>query len=92
VAELVRRQGEVAMTVELTLEFRDLVLKEAVAYPGASEADFGFSCVRAGGLDVWWRQRLVVPGREPSVTSAIRPRQVTIGRVGRALAAEAAYA
>lgn len=92
VVELLRRQGEEAMTIELTLEFRDLVIKHAVAYPGPSEPAFGFSRLRAGGIDVWWRQRLVVPGRDPAVTTAICPRHVVIGRVGRALSAVAAYA
>jgi hypothetical protein len=92
VVEHVRNQGEEAISLELTLEFEGLVVKHAVAYPGASEPAFGFSRLRVDGIDVWWRQRLVVAGRNPAVTTAIRPRQVVVGRVGRALSAVATYA
>ena len=80
------------VSVELTLEFDGLVIKHAVAYPGPSEPAFGYSRVRVENVDVWWRQRLVVPGREPVVTTSIRPRRVVVGRIGRALSAVADYA
>ncbi|HEV8623444.1 MAG TPA: hypothetical protein VG034_03215 [Acidimicrobiia bacterium] len=92
VVDLVRGQGEEAVSVELTLEFDGLVIKHAVAYPGPSEPAFGYSRVRVENVDVWWRQRLVVPGREPVVTTSIRPRRVVVGRIGRALSAVADYA
>jgi hypothetical protein len=92
VVDLVRAQGEEAISLKLTLEFQGLVVKHAVAYPGSSEPTFGYSRLRAEGIDVWWRQRLVVPGRDPAVTTAIRPRHVVVDRVGRALSAVAAYA
>jgi len=92
VVDLVRGQGEEAVSLELTLEFAGLVVKHAVAYPGASEPAFGYSRVRVGGIDVWWRQRLVVPGRDSALTASIRPRRVVVSRVGRALSAAAAYA
>ena len=92
VVDLVRGQGEKAVSLEFTLEFDGLVVKHAVAYPGASEPAFGYTRVRVEDVDVWWRQRLVVPGREPVVTTAIRPRRVVVGRVGRALSAVADYA
>jgi hypothetical protein len=92
VADLVRAQGEEAVSLELTLEFGNLVVKHAVAYPGPSEPDFGYSQVRVGNIDVWWRQRLVVPGRDPVVITSIRPRRVVVDRVGRALSALAHYA
>ena len=92
VVDLVRSQGEEAVSVELTLEFDGLVVKHAVAYPGASEPAFGYSRVRVEDVDVWWRQRLVVPGREPVVTTSIHPRRVVVGRIGRPLSAVADYA
>lgn len=92
VVDLVRGQGEEAVSLEFTLEFDGLVVKHAVAYPGASEPAFGYSRVRVEDVDVWWRQRLVLPGREPIVTTSIRPRRVVVGRIGRALSAVADYA
>jgi hypothetical protein len=92
VVDLLRGQGEEAVSIELTLEFGGLVVKHAVAYPGASEPAFGYSRVRVEDVDVWWRQRLVVPGREPVVTTSVRPRRVVVGRIGRALSAVADYA
>jgi len=38
VADLERRLGEGAITVEMTLDFDNLVTKDAVVFPGASEA------------------------------------------------------
>ena len=92
VAELVRRLGEQAITVELTLDFEGDVLKSAVAFPGASEPSLGYQLVTVEGLDVWWRQRLVLAAREPRVTTRVRPRRVYVSTVGRALAATAEYA
>lgn len=92
VADLLRNWGEEAVSVELTLEFGCLVVKHAVAYAGASEPAFGYSKVRVGDVDVWWRQRLAVPGREPVLSTSVRPRRVVLERVGRTLSAAAAYA
>jgi hypothetical protein len=92
VVDLLRRLGEGAITVELTIDFENDVTKHAVAFPGAAEPAFGFQCQRVDGLDVWWRQRLVLASREPRVTGQVRPRRLFVGRVGRALSAEAAYA
>ncbi|MGH8973591.1 MAG: hypothetical protein ACRD0C_10365 [Acidimicrobiia bacterium] len=92
VTKLVRRLGETAITVELTLDFEGDVLKSAVAFPGASEPSLGFERVTVGGLEVWWRQRLVLAAREPRVTTKVRPRHLRVSTVGRALSASADYA
>lgn len=92
--ELVRRLGEKAITVELTLDFEGDVLKSAVAFPGASEASLGYQRVRVDGLglDVWWRQRLVLASGEPRLSTKVRPRRLYVSTVGRALAVSAEYA
>ena len=92
VADLLWRLGESALTVELTLDFEGDVLKNAVAFPGASEPSLGFQRIRVGNVDVWWRQRLALASREPRVTDAVRPRRVVVSRVGKALSAFASYA
>ncbi len=92
VADLLWRLGEQALTVELTLDFEGDTLKQAVAFPGASDPSLGFQRVRVGDVDVWWRQRFVFASREPQVTQAVRPRHVVVSRVGRALSAVASYA
>jgi hypothetical protein len=92
VRKLVRRLGENAITVELTLDFEGDVLKSAVAFPGPSEPSLGFQLVTVDGVDVWWRQRLVLAAREPKVTTRVRPKLLSVTAVGRALAATAEYA
>ncbi len=92
VTELVRRLGEKAITVELTLDFEGDVLKSAVAFPGASEPSLGFQMVTVDGLDIWWRQRLVLATREPKVTKQVRPKRLYVSAVGKALAVTAEYA
>lgn len=92
VARLVRELGEDAITVELTLDFEGDALKRAVAFPGASEAGLGYQRATAGGLSVWWRQRLLLASGPACLTSAVRPRRVRIEAVGRALSARAEYA
>ncbi len=92
VVELVRRLGEQAITVELTLDFEGDVFKSAVAFAGPSEPSLGYQRVTVGDLDVWWRQRLVFASREPKVTTKIRPRCLHVSTVGQALAASADYA
>jgi hypothetical protein len=84
--------GEAALTVELTLDFEHDVTKHAVAFMGAGEPSLGYSCQRVGGIDVWWRQRLVLATRESKVTGNIRPRRLLVDRVGQALSARADYA
>ena len=92
VADLLWRLGETALTVETTVDFENDVLKTAVAYPGASDPSLGFERLRVDGLDLWWRQRLVLAAGEPSTTARIRPRRLVVGRLGRALHARAEYA
>ncbi len=92
VADLVWRLGEAAITVEMTLDFENDVTKHAVAFVGASEPSLGFQCVAVDGVDVWWRQRLVLAAREPRVTTDIKPHRLLVARVGRALSAEVDYA
>jgi hypothetical protein len=92
VADLVRRLGEGAITVEMTLDFENDVTKQAVAFVGASEPSLGFQRVAVDGVDVWWRQRLVLAAREPKVTTDIKPRRLLVARTGRALSAEVEYA
>jgi len=92
VEDLLWRLGEDALTVEMTLDFEGDVQKQAVAFPGAGEPSLGFQRVRVGHVDVWWRQRLALASREPRVTTAVRPRRLIVGRVGRALSARASYA
>jgi len=92
VTKLVRRMGEKAITVELTLDFEGDVLKSAVAFPGASEPSLGFQMITVDGLDVWWRQRLVLATGAPKVTTRVRPRLLRVSAVGRALSATAEYA
>ncbi len=91
-ADLVWRMGEAAVTVELTIDFENDVTKEAVAFMGASDAAFGYNCHRVDGIEVWWRQRLVLATREPRISADIRPRRLLVDRVGKCLAARADYA
>lgn len=92
VADFLRRSGEASVTVELTIDFEHDAQKQAVAFPGPGEPTLGYCCQRVDGIDVWWRQRLVLATREPKVTDAIRPRRLLVDCVGRALAARADYA
>ena len=92
VADLVWRLGEAAITVEMTLDFENDVTKRAVAFVGRSEPSLGFQCVAVDGVDVWWRQRLVLAAREPRITTDIKPRRLLVARVGRALSAQVEYA
>jgi hypothetical protein len=92
VAELLEGLGEEAITVEMTVDFENDVTKHAVAFFGASEPALGFQCVAVDGVDVWWRQRLVLATGEPRVTTDIKPRRLLVARVGRALSAEVDYA
>ncbi|MGH9040232.1 MAG: hypothetical protein ACRDZ3_08375 [Acidimicrobiia bacterium] len=92
VLPLLRLLGESALTVELTIDFERDVRKEAVVFPGAAEAGLGFERVTIHGIDVWWRQRLLLGLLEPRVTTAVRPRRLRVATVGRALWATADYA
>ena len=92
VANLLQRHGEAALTVELTVDFELDARKTAIAFPGPSEPSLGFRCVRVDGLDVWWRQRLVVGAHGPRLTDAIRPRRLLGERVGDARSAQVDYA
>ena len=92
VVDLLWRQGEAALTVELTIDFEHDVTKHAVAFVGAGEAAFGYRCQQVDGIDVWWRQRLMLGGGEPRLTGDIRPRRLLVDRSGRALSARADYA
>ena len=92
VGKLLQRLGEKAITVELTLDFEGDVLKSAVAFPGASEPSLGFQLLTVDGLDIWWRQRLVLAAQEPRVTTKVRPRRLHVGTMGRALTVTAEYA
>jgi hypothetical protein len=76
----------------VTLDFERDVQKRVTAFPGASDRALGFESSRSTGLDVWWRQRLVLATREPKVTASIRPRRLVVRRVGRALTAQVEYA
>jgi hypothetical protein len=89
---LLRLLGESALTVELTIDFEHDVRKSAIAFPGAAEEGLGFERVKVDGLDVWWRQRLLLGLREPAVTTRVRPRRLRVATVGRALSATAEYA
>jgi len=91
VADLLRRMGEAALTVELTIDFEHDATKDAVAFMGPGEPSLGYRCQRVDGIDVWWRQRLVLATREPRVTGDIRPRRLLVGRVGKFLSARADY-
>jgi hypothetical protein len=84
--------GEAAVTVELTIDFEHDATKHAVAFLGAGEPALGYRCHRVDGIEVWWRQRLVLASREPKVTGDIRPRRLLVDRVGKALSARADYA
>jgi hypothetical protein len=92
VADLLWRMGETAITVELTIDFEHDAIKDAVAFLGPGEAALGYRCQRVDGIDVWWRQRLLLATREARVTGNIRPRRLLVDRVGHALAARADYA
>ena len=92
VADLLRRMGEAAITVELTIDFEQDATKDAVAFMGPGEPSLGYRCQRVDGIDVWWRQRLVLGTREPKVTADIRPRRLLVDRVGQALSVRADYA
>lgn len=92
VAQLVRGLGESSITVELTLDFEHDGMKSAVVFPGPSEPSLGYQRVHADGVDVWWRQRIVLGVRAPQVTDRLRPRYLRVRAVGRALSATADYA
>jgi hypothetical protein len=92
VADLLWRMGEAAITVELTIDFEHDATKHAVAFMGPGEPALGYRCQRVDGIDVWWRQRLVLATRDPKVTADIRPRRLLVDRVGQALAVRADYA
>jgi hypothetical protein len=92
VAELLRGTGEAALTVELTIDFELDAQKDAVAFLGPGDPSLGYRCERVDGVEVWWRQRLVLATREPRVTGEIRPRRLLVDRVGRCLTARAEYA
>jgi hypothetical protein len=91
VTDLLWRMGEKAVTVELTIDFEHDATKDAVAFMGPGEPSLGYRCHRVDGIDVWWRQRLVLATREPRVTGDIRPRRLLVGRVGKFLSARADY-
>lgn len=91
VEDLLWRLGADAVTVELTLDFEGPVLKQAVAFPGPGEPSLGYQRVRVGSLDVWWRQRVVLASLEPRLANRPHPRRLVIGRLGRALVADATY-
>lgn len=92
VVDLVWRMGEAAVTVELTIDFENDAKKEAVAFTGAGEPALGYRCQQVDGIEVWWRQRLLLATREPRCSAEVRPRRLLIDRVGRSLAARADYA
>lgn len=92
VADLLWRMGETAITVELTIDFEHDVTKDAVAFMGPGEPSLGYRCQRVDGIDVWWRQRLVLATREAKVKRDISPRRLLVDRVGQALSARADYA
>jgi hypothetical protein len=92
VVPLLRRLGESALTVELTIDFENDVVKSAVVFPGPAEEGLGYERVVVDGVDVWWRQRLALGLRPPSVTTRVRPRRLRVATVGRALSATAEYA
>ena len=92
VVDLLRGLGEESLTVELVIDFEHDVMKSAVAFPGPGEPSLGYRRHRVGGVEVWWRQRLVLGFRTPQVSDRIQPRRVVVGRVGSALSAEAQYA
>jgi len=91
VADLLWRMGEAALTVELTIDFEHDVTKHAVAFMGPGEPSLGYTCQRVDGIEVWWRQRLLL-ATEPKVSVDIRPRRLLVDRVGKALSARADYA
>jgi hypothetical protein len=91
VEDLLRRLGEDSLTVELTLDFEGPEQKQAVAFPGAGEPSLGYQRVQVGGINVWWRQRIVLASLEPRVTDVPTPRRLVVGRLGRALSAHATY-
>ena len=91
VADLLWRSGEAAITVELTIDFEHDVTKHAVAFMGPGEPSLGYRCERVDGIDVWWRQRLLLAAGEPRVTGDIRPRRLLVDRVGKSLSARAHY-
>ncbi|MGH8972153.1 MAG: hypothetical protein ACRD0C_02995 [Acidimicrobiia bacterium] len=91
VADLLHGLAEAAITIEMTLDFENLVTKDAVVFPGASEALLGFQCVRVDGIDVWWRQRLLLGSGQWKLSVDVRPRRVVVSRVGRALSAAVDY-
>ena len=91
VTDLLWRMGEAALTVELTIDFEHDATKDAVAFMGPGEPSLGYRCQRIDGIDVWWRQRLVLATREPRITDDIRPRRLLVDRVGKSLSARADY-
>lgn len=89
--DLVRRTGEMAVTVELTIDFEHDARKDAVAFLGAGEPSLGYRCHPVDGIEVWWRQRLVLASRQPRVTTDVKPRRLVVRRLGRSLSATADY-
>ena len=92
VADLLWREGETALTVELTIDFELDAHKDAVAFMGRGDPSLGYHCERVDGVEVWWRQRLVLATGEPRVTGDVRPRRLLVVRVGKCLSARADYA
>jgi hypothetical protein len=92
VADLLWRMGEAAITVELTIDFEHDATKDAVVFMGPGEPTLGYRCQRVDGIDVWWRQRLLLAAGEPRLTSDVRPRRLLVDRVGKSLSARADYA
>jgi hypothetical protein len=91
VAQLIHGLGERAITVEATLDFDNLVKKEAVVFPGASDASLGFRRVHVDAIDVWWRQRLLLAKGQWRLSVDVRPRRLVVSRMGRALSAVVDY-
>jgi len=93
VGEALRRTGDEALTVELALVCGDLVRKDAVAYAGSADPDWGFQSVRIRDVDVFWRQRVVVDVPVPGHISArVTPRRLDVRTLGNAFVANASYA
>jgi hypothetical protein len=93
VLDALQRVREDALSVDLTLHMcGGLVVKDAIAFPGPSDEEAGFSRLRIGDIDLYWRQRLLVEGAlSASVSDRVAPRRLSVRTEGDVFLAEAAY-
>lgn len=93
VHHLLAKLDEKAITVEFSLQFGDMVTKDAIAYPGAAPEGSDFQQMVIDGVELWWRQRISTHGNRPAMTTTkLKPRKVRLSSDGYLFTAQAQYA